>query len=126
MSNGGIDVKRELVLRAVDESGKIVLPTLYRTALNIEAGDRLYVDHMSSTLLHIRKAPAEMAQVDELGRISLGGKFAAGTTFEVVLGDDYITLFTTVCTCEQCGGTDTLSSVNGKILCGSCSRKTTV
>lgn len=108
-------MSKNVVLRAVDEHGYIVLPAGYRAALGIEPGDLVNID-VSGTSLLIHKSPDGTILVDELGRIHLDGcDFQAGQTLECRMENGHIALFATNCTCEKCGGTDTL-----QILCLSC------
>lgn len=116
-------MKEKIIFRAVDETGHIVLPVDYRRKLDIQCGDLLSIEHVSATLMHIRKSSEGTIQVDSFGRIYLAGyAFKAGTSFEVILGDDCIALYTTIRTCAKCGGADTLTRVHSEILCASCAR----
>lgn len=117
-------MSENLVLRAVDERGYVVLPADYRAALGIEPGDPVNIESASDTMLSVRKSTAGTISVDELGRIRLlEYGFRIGQTLEVSLKDDCMTLLPTLCTCAKCGGTDTLNMVHGEILCAACLRK---
>lgn len=116
-------MKENLVLRAIDEEGRIVLPMQFRTELGIQCGDQCCIERLSDGKFSVRNDPEGSTKVDELGRIQVDG-YAAGTTFEFILENRCITMFPTEHICENCNGTDTLSIVGGEILCLSCVHKT--
>ena len=65
-------MKEKIIFRAVDETGHIVLPVDYRRKLDIQCGDLLSIEHVSATLMHIRKSSEGTIQVDSFGRIYFG------------------------------------------------------
>ena len=115
-------MSKNVVVRAVDEHGYIVLPAGYRAALGIEPGDLVSIDVSGARLL-VRKSPDGTILVDELGRIHLTGcDFQAGQTLECRMENGHMALFATNRTCAKCGGADTLQMVHGETLCLSCVR----